>query len=340
MNEQFAVTLVEKDLHGDYLSVWNYPIVEQPIQALVEKMVMLNTSYQYTKVKSDWIYVMTIPITTDKVVREASLGLICSSFNPEKYHDVLNVLLHSYSCNNGEPVKILESILAFMTQGSFGGIELNNPCYLEEKSYLHVSQMQELWVELGFDCVILYNAILLKKRILVVGNSLTKLLAVMRTLPQFVSHRNDWSILRPLIIEGNTTQLNDLIESGVFIAGTLDSRLASSYKSQLQYDIVISLVEKRVTISTESTNEMKMCGFHKDVGSTLVDMTNIESLSSSNTTSNDIILKLNEYTTKALTQIQTLGKDGIDEIKNSGTREWLHRLAGAEGYGTTAAESI
>ena len=99
-------------------------------------------------------------------------------------------------------------------------------------------------------------------------------------------------------------------------------------------------MEKRVTISTESTNEMKMCGFHKDVGSTLVDMTNIESLSSSNTTSNDIILKLNEYTTKALTQIQTLGKDGIDEIKNSGTREWLHRLAGAEGYGTTAAESI
>ena len=88
---------------------------------------------------------------------------------------------------------------------------------------------------------------------------------------------------------------------------------------------------------------MKMCGFHKDCGQLIVDMSNMESALSQETTSNDIILKLSEYTSKALDQIQTLGSAGISEIRNTGTREWLQRLATAEGlvdnYGGVDAEA-
>jgi hypothetical protein len=40
-------------------------------------------------------------------------------------------------------------------------------------------------------------------------------------------HRDDWSVLRPLVLE-TPLQLEDLAQAGIFVAGTLDVRLATA----------------------------------------------------------------------------------------------------------------
>ncbi len=77
-----------------------------------------------------------------------------------------------------------------------------------------------------------------------------------------VIHRNDWSVLRPLVLE-TRLQLEDLAQAGIFVADTLDVRLATA--KQCKYDILVSLPEKWITISPDSTADLKMCGFHEEV---------------------------------------------------------------------------
>ena len=353
MNQQFSLSLVEKDLHGDYLSVWAYPQVALPLQQIVEKLVSVNphsasTSatgrFIYTKVKTEWVYVLSMPVRTNAVVKEASLGVLVSSFNPEKWEKVLQVLLQQYLDNKGEPVKILEAYLSLLTQGKFGNVLMNDVTLSDEKAYLAVGCLKDIWNDLGFDTIILFNAMLLKKRILVLGDNLPRLLAFMRTIPQFVSHRKDWSILRPVILESSTLQLEDLTQSGVYVAGTLDARLAT-HQRDIKYDVLISMHEKRVTISADSMPGMKMCSFHKEVATTLSEMCATEEDETSN---NDIILKLNEYTQRVITQVQSVGRENINRCAVSGgvsssggegdenrigpsTAQWMIRLADAEG---------
>ena len=275
------------------------------------------------------MYILKVPIQGDEVVREAYLGLVCSTFNVEKYREVLTCLLKQYCDNKGEPVKILEAYLAFMTQGQFGGVNLADASFAVEAQST-VSKMKEVWVDMGFDTIIIYNAMLLKKRILVVGgDSLQQLLDTLRVFPQFVKHRNDNSILRPLVLETSEMQVSELAKLGVFVAGTMDARL-TSHKS-LKYDVVVSLAEKRVTISTDSVKDLKMCGFHKEAAGAIVEMTSMENAEAANTTSNDVVLALHEYTQKALHQIQSLGEQGVAELSNASTSQWLQRLAAAEG---------
>jgi len=150
---------------------------------------------------------------------------------------------------------------------------------------------------------------------------------------QLVIHRNDWSVLRPLVLDA-PLQLDDLSQAGIFVAGTLDARLATT--KQFVYDVLVSLPEKRVTISLDSTTDLKMCGFHKEVAGQLMDITDADKSGSANTTNDDIIVQLDGFTKKALAQIQSLGVAGIADIKNPATAQWMQRLAAAEGFNSMA----
>lgn len=124
---------------------------------------------------------------------------------------------------------------------------------------------------LGLEAVVLWNAVLLKKRILVIsegnGNqNLTKLLTTVRSLPQLAHHRQDWGILRPLVTlssEADTVHLEDLSSTGVFIAGTVDPTLATTHASL--FDVIFSLSDHRITISDDAAATMRMGSTHREL---------------------------------------------------------------------------
>jgi hypothetical protein len=129
---------------------------------------------------------------------------------------------------------------------------------------------------LGLEAVVLWNAILLKKRILVVSDNMTILLDIMRTLPQLVWHRQDWQVLRPLVSLA-PAHMEDLRSCGVFIAGTTDDTLAAASSEKeggaSMFDVVFSVTERRVTVSDAAAAEMRMGAAHREIAQVGVGVT-------------------------------------------------------------------
>jgi hypothetical protein len=342
--EQSAVALIEHDTNGDVMCVWSYPSVSLSLQSACIKLCSSDNeeqtqenitmpSFFYFKVKSDWIYVSSRdPIkefTPD--ITKTSLCVVTKVFNPEKYQSLLDVLLEQY-ITSGDPTKILEAYLSVYATGKYAnkGGSYDISTFKDSSAMLAVSEMLEISRMLGLETIILWNAILLKKRILVTSDNVIKLQAVMRTLPQFAIHRQDWSILRPLIQSDNDLFLDDIRSSGVYIAGSLDTSLAG--RTDL-FDVVLSLADRRISILEHAAQDMRMCSTHRDVGQIF------QEDGSGYNTNQEIIKALASKTSQIVGLLNNLAEqDGKltenairGRVSNEATQQWLYRVGIAEG---------
>ena len=131
-----------------------------------------------------------------------------------------------------------------------------------------VCLLKEIFLMIGADIIVLFNAVLLKKRILVFGNheNVIQLLQIVRTLPQLAWHRQDWSILRPLVSEDCPEHVDDLNNSGVFIAGTLDESLTRNVDI---CDVVFDVSNMIVSVNAHAKSGLKMCAIHRELSALL-----------------------------------------------------------------------
>jgi Stabilization of polarity axis len=88
----------------------------------------------------------------------------------------------------------------------------------------------------GPEIVLVWNAILLKKRVVVYCESLPALLKVIRAFPAFAWHRGNWDILRPFVVAGHSPEISDL-SNGVYVAGMTDPR---SVRAHQLYDVFVN----------------------------------------------------------------------------------------------------
>jgi len=331
-----SVALIEHDVNGDDLCVWSYPSVSATLQAVCVQRCGSEgqqTPFIYFKLKNEWIYALTMPTLKDVLpdVENASVCIICRSFNPEKYYALSQILFEQYS-GTGDPTKLLEGFLSVHTTGNFSNLAgtFDMTSYKDTDAYTRISMLSELNTMLGVEMVLLWNAVLLKKRILIISSEDSgKLFSVVRSLPQLVWHRQDWSMLRPLV-RAEEPHLEDLQTCGVFIAGTLDTALGA--KSEL-YDVVLSLDERRVNVTKHAQLEMKMCSVHREMAALLADA------SEKNYNDSQIIKIISTKTVEVLTQLRGLAPSGDklteDLVNNSVTnpiaQQWLIRFAVSEG---------
>jgi hypothetical protein len=89
---------------------------------------------------------------------------------------------------------------------------------------------------------------------------------------------------------------------------------------------LVSLPEKRITISPDSTADLRMCGFYEEVAAQVM-----STCADALTTNDSIVVLLNEFTKKSLEQVH-----GIADIKNPATAQWMQRFAVAEGLNSAA----
>jgi hypothetical protein len=329
-----SIALVENDINGDDLCVWCFPQVSALLQSVIIKRCSSEgqqSPFIFLKVKNDWIYILKTPtkkeISPDLV--SCSIAIISRVFNPEKFRNLSKIYIEQY-VSTGDPTKILEGHLSIHINKKFTNKigTYDSLSYNDTDALIKESSLKELSNMLGVEMVVLWNAILLKKRILVVGDNIDILLNVVRTLPQLAWHRKDWSILRPLV-SSDQEHIDDLTHCGVFIAGTMDNTLAM--KNDL-YDVVLSLTERRVTITTHAMGSMKMCSLHKEIAKIISE----KAESSSN---NDIIEAVSIKTNSILNNLKSISTDGekiteidINErVSNTAAQQWLVRLATAEG---------
>jgi hypothetical protein len=285
----------------------------------------------YFKYKTDWIYIVTVMGSCpDPNLNGMSLCLITRSFNPEKNQNLLELLAHQY-VSTGDPTKILEGYLSVYTTGVFKNSKgsFKAADFDDEKALLSNCNLSELIGTFEADTVILWNAILLKKRILVYADTVPKVLEIIRTFPCLAIHRKDWNVFRP-VIRDEPDHMDDLQAAGVYIAGTVDSSL--TLRTDL-FDVIVSVPDRRITVVEGSTDDMRMGALHREILNLMVPP------EPNGMTSAALIAAIGQKTTVVLERLQSIqqtDKSQTEEAimnlsKNDATNRWLAKLAAAEG---------
>jgi len=94
----------------------------------------------------------------------------------------------------------------------------------------------------------LWAAMFIKKRIIVVSEHVDDLLQITRTLPCLVWHRQQtWDIVKPIVNFAQELELNDIkTNSAIYVAGTLDNSVKSDSKL---YDVLVDVSSQRVHVA-------------------------------------------------------------------------------------------
>jgi hypothetical protein len=332
----FYVAIIEHDDNQDSMLVWMYPEFSKTLQKFCIDRSLAEgreNPFIFTKFNADWVYIFSSSVDKDvPTVQSASICIATREFHPEKFSAMLPILMEQYRKASGDPVKVLEGILSIYATGNYsnaaGSFSMNNFASTDA-IVASTTAMKELYQSLGMDFIILWNSLLLRKRILVVANKVPKLLSVIRCLPLLAWHRQDWSILRPII--GDEAEcMEDIRTSGVYIGGTVDPMLASKTDD---FDVIYNIDSAHVEVLAHAVVDMKMCSVHKET------IALIDEVASQGGTSEDITKAIARKTASIISQLRSIVPEGgkltesiiREKVSNEATMRWLVRLSSAEG---------
>ena len=278
-----AVALAERDRNGDTIVAWSYPSTDAAFDAHVRKRCAVEMekdaaslaealgseevgavgSLCWTRCQGLWVYMLPFAVggcnTALRQVSAFTVALSSKEFDPEKHGAICAELAKAYA-QGGTPLKVLEGYLSIMTLGSFGSFAETQ--FVSGDAKQAAAPVGWLVEAFGVEVVLLWTAMLLKKRVVVYSTKVTELQGLLRVLPALVAHRDSWNLLRPYCIDED--DLSEL--QGVYCAGVtqpLDSR-------QDMWDLYIDLPATTVTVAEDARKDFAMTSVHKDVAGALL----------------------------------------------------------------------
>nr|XP_020642124.1 protein FAM45A isoform X3 [Pogona vitticeps] len=269
------------------------------------------------------------------MVTHFSIILTTKDFNPEKYAAFTRILCRIYM-KYGSPVKMMESYISVLTKGICQSEE--NGSFLSKdfdvrKAYL-AGSIKDIISQFGMETVILYTALMLKKRIVVYHPRIEAVQEFTRALPALVWHRQDWSILHSYV-HLNDGELEALKMCPGYIAGFTNSEVSN--RPDL-YDVYVNLAESEITVSQQAKEAMTMGKLHKDIGQLIVQSAEDPDKPNSQVVK-DISLKTKEILTSlaSFTEVLCDGEKpslNFEALKQKrfppATENFLYHLAAAE----------
>ncbi|XP_074815356.1 DENN domain-containing protein 10 isoform X1 [Natator depressus] len=334
----------EKDTNGDTLWVWCYPSTTAEMRDLLLRKCCLTDenkllhTFVFGQYRRSWFYIATVEVQDSSVLKKVthfSIVLTAKDFNPEKYAAFTRILCRIY-LKHGSPVKMMESYIAVLTKGICQSEE--NGSFLSKdfdarKAYL-AGSIKDIVSQFGMETVILFTALMLKKRIVVYHPRIEVIQEFTRTLPALVWHRQDWSILHSYV-HLNDDELEALKTCTGYIAGFIDSKVSN--RPDL-YDVYVNLADSEITISQQAKEAMTMGKLHKEIGQLIVQSAEDPDKSDSQVIK-DISLKTKEILTN-LASFTEVSDDGekptlnFESLKQKryppATENFLYHLAAAE----------
>ncbi|KAM4636128.1 DENN domain-containing protein 10 [Discoglossus pictus] len=271
-----SVGLIEKDTNEDTLWVWCYPTITEELRELLLRKCCLREEKQplrtflYGQYKRTWFYITSMQVEGGSVLEKIThfcVVLTAKDFNPEKYAAFSRILCRIY-LKQGSPVPMMESYVSVLTKGACRSEE--NGMFLcrdydQRKAFLS-SSIKDVISQFGMETIILYTALMLKKRIVVYHPRVEALQEFTRALPAFVWHRQDWSIVHPYV-HLTQEEIEALKNCTGYIAGFHDPDVSTRIDL---YDVYVNLAESSITVSPSAKEALTLGKLHKDIGLLIV----------------------------------------------------------------------
>jgi len=269
MNLMVSLSVLEKDVNGDVLPVWAYPEATSELEAILLlrsglKQETIPLPFTFSKYKNEWIYILVQVNKEQKTLPQCTAYAIClitTDFCPEKYVELLKLMGTLY-LSSGDPVPLLKCWINVFTKGSFQSElgKFNASEFSIKESYLSTS-IKDVVRMFGQEIILLWAALIMKKRVVVLSEKLGILLKLIRSFPIFVFHRQNWDILRPFMTLSEN-ELADIKSSVVYCAGFMDENIR---EQEELYDVIVDVNNRSISVAGHAKPEFAMTSIHKDI---------------------------------------------------------------------------
>ena len=326
-----------------------YPAMSMPMRQLLLRKSPISHQpdsgacipFVFGHFENSWYYLLASKFDSKEYspyVTDICFAILCKDFNPEKYKDVLTALLQTFTSTNSL-VSVLTSYLSLFTKKSMqlAGTDeqiLNISAYDPRKAYI-AAPLKPIILQFGVESILLYNALILKRRVVVYSSQLDTLLALTRTLPLFALHRQNWNIIYPYV-DLVEQELSSLQKQPNYIAGFLDSSVEN--RTDL-YDIFVNASSSTISIAEHAKGTFILSKAHKEIAKLMLEVANDPDKSDQ-----QAIKEINLKTKEMLTNLKSLSvqADGspspitFEALKKRkftpAMENFLFTLATAEGF--------
>lgn len=253
------------------MCAWSYPSIDNTTESILLNRATLQPfgGFFFSKHKTAWQYFKTTPAPEGfqgGLVTHITVVILSPAFDPEKWAALLDLLSAQY-LSTSSPVTLLSSYLSVFTTKSVSGWKASD---FDEKAALLGGSLGEVVGSFGLSSVLIWNAMLLKKRIVVVGETPEHVSGVVRVLPQLAWARQNTAILRPLCTP-SAAELTDLSSAGYYCAGFLET---SGVKSRTDlWDLLVDASSREVVVGEHAKEDFRMGELHKEVAAFMVEAT-------------------------------------------------------------------
>ncbi|KZC04816.1 PREDICTED: protein FAM45A-like [Dufourea novaeangliae] len=315
LTDLLSCSIIEKDSNGDVLWTWSYPVILESQKAVVGRKCNLESEHNSSQVfifsrhKHHWFYIHCSEVfDSDKLpkVKQFALVLFAKDFNPRKY-EVLSRVLSKMYCKTGKPTEILQLYLSVFTKGSCSTQE--NGTFVSDDFNSHRftvnTNIRELVKAFELETILIYTALLLKKRIVVYHHSLEELLKWIGLFPALMKHRKVSDNLFPWV-DLVDDELAELKRHSHYVAGCRNSSISS--RTDL-FDLLVNIPAREITVASHAKESLTMTKTHKEIALFMVQLSENQTY-----TEAQIISEINDKTQDLLNQLTSLavvqGPDG------------------------------
>jgi len=302
------VHVLECDSHNNKVVAWQYPECDRQLGAVMlarwDPHAVEKNLVRVSRFHRHWLYTSTLNIATPVEIAQkeeaetapdaapevaarfpkvsaVAVCVISDSFAPECFHALSDTLLSLYVAD-GNPLRLLRCYLAVFCKGEYK--EGDKTVFAvadhkddESKDIMGTTGIKDLVSTLGEEIILVYCALMMKKRIAVYAPTVSEVREVILALPRLIEHRaHGWySQLAWPFVTGSESELEDIRHAGVFAAGFTDMEALNSNAGL--YDILVDMPSQSVTVSPNALEQFALTKLHKEITVFLVDgVTNAE----------------------------------------------------------------